>query len=40
MDDTADRTNHSDVDPSELGDATVLLVDDNQQNLELMQAYL
>lgn len=40
MDDTADRTHHPDVDLAELGDATVLLVDDNQQNLELMQAYL
>ncbi|MHC4810935.1 MAG: response regulator [Planctomycetota bacterium] len=40
MDDTADRTEHPDVDLAELGDATVLLVDDNQQNLELMQAYL
>ena len=30
----------SDSDTSDLADATILLVDDNVQNLELMQAYL
>jgi two-component system cell cycle response regulator len=39
MNDTVDST-HDDTDLADLGEATVLLVDDNQQNLELMQAYL
>jgi len=39
MNDTVDRP-QGDIDLADLGDATVLLVDDNQQNLELMQAYL
>lgn len=39
MNDTVDPT-HDDVDLADLGEATVLLVDDNQQNLELMEAYL
>lgn len=33
-------TQHLDADQIDLSDATILLVDDNLQNLELMQAYL
>ena len=38
MNDAVDTTAAADL--ADLGDATVLLVDDNQQNLELKQAYL
>lgn len=34
------ETAHAESDPSDLAGAVVLLVDDNAQNLELMQAYL
>ncbi len=34
------HTAHAEPEPIDLSQASILLVDDNQQNLELMQAYL